>query len=271
MITSKLDWFTKALEESGIVVGGGSLITKSLGISMETPVSIRFATSPNSSWMYFLTVGFGEKYSSGYESKILASLPNLEFDRLLPDLNVIFYSNNRPGSFRVYFDSMWETVSYLELQKKFMEVDPSFIGEVGQVKQINKSINDIFQYWTRSYLSPYCVVNDIDALVINENRCRIIELKRPVEDISTWKPYKTDLRNYERNQELAEKTNSEIINMAYNLDDDKGRKVQIFTTPTRIERSNKIEYKRAVVGQSEAIDFVLGRKMVRLVNDHSSR
>ena len=270
MITLKQDWFTKELEDAGILVGGGEAIAKKLHLQ-DSQASFRFAVSPNSSWMYFLTVGFGPNYSSTYEESIFLELRELGVTAIFPGLKILFYSNHRPGSFRINFEGTWETVSQAELQKRFYTNDPSFIGEVGNVKPINKSINDAFQVWSRTFLNPYCVVNDIDALAAGIKTNKIIELKRPLEDIGDWKPYRNDLRNYQRSSELALKTNSVIVNIAYNQKITSSRLVQIFTTPEKECNLTRVSYSKSVVSSSDAIDFILDKKEISLVNESSQR
>ena len=270
MITLKQDWFTKELEDAGILVGGGEAITKKLHLE-DSQASFRFAVSPNSSWMYFLTVGFGPNYSSTYEDSIFLQLSEIGVTEIFPGLKILFYSNHRPGSFRINFAGTWETVSQVELQKKFYAEDPSFIGEVGNIKPINKSINDAFQVWSRTFLNPYCVVNDIDAFAAGLKTNKIIELKRPLEDIADWKPYRNDLRNYQRSSELAVKTNSLIVNIAYNQKDTPARLVQIFTTPEKEGNLTRISYSKSIVTSSEAIGFILDKKEIALTKDSSPR
>jgi hypothetical protein len=270
VITSKQDWFTKELEDAGVLVGGGESIAEKLLLD-ETQVTFRFATSPDSSWMHFLTVGFGQQYSSTYEKNIFAKLSELGVRELFPDLKILFYSDHRSGSFRIHFGHLWESVSAIELQKKFFDVDPSFIGQSGNVKPINKSVNDLFQLWSRSYLNPYCVVNDVDALVTSTRPSKIIELKRPVETISDWKPYRNDLANYQRSKELASITKSNIVNIAYNLDRPTGGQVQIFTIPEKKDNSAEITYSKIVTNSKEAIEYILDRNQLTLVSDSSQR
>jgi hypothetical protein len=270
VITAKQDWFTGELEAAGVLVGGGESISAKLMLP-DSQCSFRFAASPDSTWMYFLTVGFGQSYSSTYEEAIFSRLGDLGVSEMFPNLRILFYSDHRPGSFRINFGGNWETVNPMGLQKKFHEVDPSFIGALGNVKPINKSVNDLFQTWSRAYLNPYCVVNDIDAIAKGLKTEKIIELKRPVESVADWKPYKNDLRNYQRSKELAGIAKSEIINIAYNINKPEGSIVQIFTTPVKNEAGPGITYSKTIVSSSEAVDYILDRNQIRLMKDSSSR
>ena len=251
-------------------MGGGEAIATELMLP-ESQTTFRFAVSPNSTWMHFLTAGFGQHYESTYEEAIFSRLRDLGVNQMFPNLKILFYSDQRPGSFRINFDGKWETVNPLGMQKKFYDADPTFLGASGNVKPINKSVNDLFQVWSRSYLNPYCVVNDVDALVRGEKSNKIIELKRPVESAAEWKPYRNDLRNYQRSKELSDMTSSEIVNIAYNLNKPEGSLVQIFSTPVKKDNSLGIVYSKLIVKSSEAIDYILDRRQLQLVQDSSSR
>jgi hypothetical protein len=167
--TLKEDWFTRALENKGIFVGGGEVISKMLHLE-NLQVTFRFAVSPSQTWMYFLTVGFDTNYSSSYKGSLLHQLRETGIADVFPELKLLFYSNSRPDSYRINFDGFWETVSGSALQSRFKSVDTSFVGTVGQLKPINKSANDGFQIWSRTFLNPYCLVNDIDALLVGTTK-----------------------------------------------------------------------------------------------------
>ena len=75
------------------------------------------------------------------------------------------------------------------------------IWDEPQIKQINKSINDIFQRWTRAYLSGQLSINDVDAftLVTTSSGKKVIvicELKRSKIKLKDWQPYLDDVPNY---------------------------------------------------------------------------
>lgn len=69
-----------------------------------------------------------------------------------------------------------------------------------RVKPINRSLNDSFQNWTRSYLTGQLAINDIDALVrlpvsgSGSRTVAVLELKRS--GLAGWRPYLDDVPNY---------------------------------------------------------------------------
>ena len=65
-----------------------------------------------------------------------------------------------------------------------------------QVKPINKSINDMFQRWTRAYLTGQLSINDLDAIVHLDapSRVFILEVKRS--NVSNWTPDLNDVPNF---------------------------------------------------------------------------
>lgn len=88
-----------------------------------------------------------------------------------------------------------------------------------KVKPINKSLNDDFQNFTRQNLSPFIICNDVDALLLpDDKRARpvVIELKRPEEDISGWRPYSADLSNYRASLQIAEMCGGDAVTISYN-------------------------------------------------------
>ncbi len=70
-----------------------------------------------------------------------------------------------------------------------------------QMKPINKTINDVFQRWTRAQLSGQLAINDLDALrsitsTAGNPVVLILELKRSGFDIRDWTPFLDDVPNY---------------------------------------------------------------------------
>jgi hypothetical protein len=75
--------------------------------------------------------------------------------------------------------------------------NPLPFDEPREVKAINSSINDTFQWWTRTYLTKQLSVNDLDAISWDRatpGKTVIIELKRSSQ--KGWLPYLNDVPNY---------------------------------------------------------------------------
>ncbi|WP_235201209.1 hypothetical protein, partial [Pseudomonas aeruginosa] len=61
-------------------------------------------------------------------------------------------------------------------------------------KAINKSLNDVFQIFTRSLVSWQFSINDVDVLVTAPGGVIFLELKRS--SVTPWQPYLDDAANY---------------------------------------------------------------------------
>jgi hypothetical protein len=85
-----------------------------------------------------------------------------------------------------------------ELAEFFGKVNSSLTKNIGEAKEINSSVNDPFQTWTRTNLSRFATINDIDAINLNvmASKSLLFELKRVKENVSTWQPYLDDWTNY---------------------------------------------------------------------------
>jgi hypothetical protein len=71
-----------------------------------------------------------------------------------------------------------------------------------QIKEINRSINDLFQRWTRTMMSGQFSINDLDALWLRRKApgyAVLLELKRGTtrsSSVAGWQPYLDDVPNY---------------------------------------------------------------------------
>lgn len=128
----------------------------------------------------------------------------------------IFFTSTKTSDFKKY--------SSKELRDYFTKINPNITNETGVLKEINKTMNDSFQYWTRNNLSKYITVNDIDAFFISDSIVFILELKRVKEDLKTWLPYIDDISNYKACDKIVKSLESSFNNfrtVAYNIDNDK--------------------------------------------------
>ena len=66
------------------------------------------------------------------------------------------------------------------------------------IKEVNGSVNDVFHWWSRRFLSPQLAINDIDAIYnlrkAESGKTFILELKRS--DVRNWLPYLDDVPNF---------------------------------------------------------------------------
>ncbi|WP_369137385.1 hypothetical protein [Modestobacter versicolor] len=66
--------------------------------------------------------------------------------------------------------------------------------EPASVKEVNRSINDPFQRWTRSLLTKQLSFNDLDVVVTVGHTIAVVELKRSNQRL--WAPYVDDVPNF---------------------------------------------------------------------------
>lgn len=70
------------------------------------------------------------------------------------------------------------------------------------IKDINRSMNDLFQRWTRTMMSGQFSINDLDALWLRRRTpgyAVLLELKRGAtrsSSVDAWRPYLDDVANY---------------------------------------------------------------------------
>jgi hypothetical protein len=66
--------------------------------------------------------------------------------------------------------------------------------EPEELKAVHKSVNDVFQVFTRNRLSRQFSINDVDVLLMLPHGVAFLELKRSSK--TPWKPYVDDAPNY---------------------------------------------------------------------------
>lgn len=107
-------------------------------------------------------------------------------------------------------------MSPAELARHLGKIDHRLIVDPGACKGLNTSVNDVFQLFTRKYLSKRCTIVDVDALL--PGHC-ILELKRIRSCVKKWLPYLDDLPNYTVLNSLAQCMGVYLITIAYSKDD----------------------------------------------------
>lgn len=216
MKTQKGDWFNKCLASNGAFVSSNEKF--SFYFNLDAPIELRFAKI-GTTIVFILTINTTK--SSDLRSFSLAIQQgklNL-FSKYFSPLIVLFYDSN--SNFKV-LDSSNNIISITSsgLEKLFEGHNSDFTSNKGSVKKVNKSINDGFQIWTRTNLSKYCVINDIDAFHLTDKRIILFELKRVKENLKTWMPYTDDKSNYEAYNIIAKKTGGQAFTIAYQLDEE---------------------------------------------------
>ena len=108
-----------------------------------------------------------------------------------------------------YFDNL-DTNKTLQF---FSNFDNSLVGKSSYLKPLNKGPTDFFHIWARQFLKGF--QNDIDAFITFENTVYMVELKRPKENVTSWKPYSNDKQNYITFGEFCEINKFKLLNIAY--------------------------------------------------------
>lgn len=81
---------------------------------------------------------------------------------------------------------------------------------IGTNKEENRQIADYFHYWSRNYLSPEIVKNDVDGGFFDSQTSEsvLIEIKRSNKpQLEKWWPYKEDRANYYMEFQFCSKNN----------------------------------------------------------------
>ncbi len=205
-----------------VFVSGDPSFSKKLGITQHCIASLRFAANRREIFGYFLTLQANIDFWEILESEIMRSsaIKNnfLRFERLLSKtIPIILYDNAHPDCFAISIDkNRFDRVNSDELEVFFSNYSRKITQNPGTFKDINKSINDSFQKWTRFHLSKYLVINDFDMII--PSKSLIIELKRVVERIEDWRPYLDDKGNYLALSKICSTNHLRMHTIAYNYD-----------------------------------------------------
>lgn len=184
--TNKEDWLSDEINVGGYTSSSKKL-TATFNLSgMST--EIRFIKL-NDFIQFIITINSTSKklIRNILESKLFTILK-----KNLINLIVLGYDDN---GFIIY-DEEIKTYTKLNLSEYFGSKYVRLIENVGVDKDINKTINDAFQLWTRENLSYYCTINDIDAFYVYNEKLVFLELKRIKDSILDWKPFSVDHANY---------------------------------------------------------------------------
>jgi hypothetical protein len=226
--TVKFDWLNDALAQQGAYVSGHSSFLDKLDLNnLASSAELRFIRQynyGNFKFSYFLTVCC-EKKNWDAATTVLAS--NKNFAEIAKNWNskfgfplrVVLYDNKNPNLFRYFPDdlSKYSDLDSDGMSKAFSLIDSGITNDAGVQKAINRTSNDSFQDWGRSNLSRYIVINDIDAITLDDANTvkKIFELKRVQEDIQTWEPYVDDATNYQSLIRMSRVSGVEFHTLAY--------------------------------------------------------
>lgn len=218
--TTKSDWLNDYLAERGSFMSGHPKLSEALGVSKETPCSFRFIRARRNSFIFVLTIETTEEHElTAFLGKDPIKSLEVFYNIFGSELNVLFYSLQ---DFCLYdkIEHSINSITSEELTTYIGSLNAELIKNLGDVKAINRTSNDAFQDWTRSNLSKYCVVNDIDGFYHEEGKnLKFLELKRVKERLESWRPYLDDLSNYRSLNEISNQLKGKMLVYAYRYDE----------------------------------------------------
>jgi len=199
VVTSKQDWLNDYFsEQPGMLVSGHSSFSKAVGLNSSDQVALRFIGNRKKIYCLILTIASNADDWPRVKLAILAEkaqaiMQNIN-DCFPYKLIVLIYDPHQSDTFSLLNGRSFDGFDDNGLSLFFKEISIDLTENIGTIKDINKTINDSFQAWTRKYLSKYIVVNDFDSLSITQRI--VFEFKRVKESIETWLPYLDDYSNY---------------------------------------------------------------------------
>lgn len=220
-ITNKSDWLNDKLAEKGLLVSSHHTFNTYLGYNnIDYDISLRFIGNVSMGYNYILVIIVDNldlfKATSQVQSVIL-KLSTL----FKKNVYTLVSTNSEDIDFLVSLDGIsFQYYNSEDLKNFFTGINVQYTQNLGTIKEVNKSINDNFQKWTRSNLSKFITINDFDAISINTSTIYILELKRVEEDINTWLPYLDDYGNYKACDNIIKSLNLDLNHfrtIAYNL------------------------------------------------------
>ena len=247
--TIKQDWFTNYLYAKGFWVGGTRVNIPNQP-NLEVRQTFRYFRANTKDFLVIYILEFSDKYDDSIDYQFV--IKSLQSELILPtNFTLAIWPQGRP-SFGVYKDGRFQdklndeqTLSY------FAAFDINIIGKSKNLKPLNRSYTDFFHIWARQHMRGF--QNDIDSFCRKNNEIHMLELKRPKESVSTWKPYKADTNNYIQFNQYTQYMNSKLINIAYSLDEP--GKLKLFKD-VEVSRSGGLFYKTNLILMKPEDDLV---------------
>lgn len=209
--TTKADWLTRYLYRNKYWVGGTKVTYKENPLLIATQ-TIRYFHASQSDFLVVYILEFIAPLDSkqDYESAIRFYLTELP---MKPNFTLGIWPN-QTHSFAVLNGAEYrQNLDTKTVLLTFKNYDPALIGKSKYIKPINRSFTDFFHLWARQNLKGF--QNDIDAFIKHEEKIYMLELKRPKENINTWRPYRADLSNYLQFANFCSVFGYELTNIAY--------------------------------------------------------
>ena len=247
--TIKQDWFTNYLYSKGFWVGG-TRVNISSHPNLIVRQTFRYFRANTKDFLVIYILEFSDKYdqSIDYESVIKSLQSEL---KISTNFTLAIWPQGM-ATFGVYKDGRFrDKLNDEQALSYFAAFDNSIIGKSKNLKPLNRSYTDFFHMWARQHMKGF--QNDIDSFLSKNNEIYMLELKRPKETVSTWKPYKADTNNYIQFNQYTQDMNFKLINIAYSLDEPGKLK---FFKDVEVSRSGGLIYKTNVILMKPEDDLI---------------
>lgn len=251
--TKKEDWFTGYLRSCGYWVGG-NLVRSEHSRLVEAQETLRiFKGSKGEFHIIHVLIFNGAKIQS-FDYKNYSRILREKF---CIDINFsLLIWPNELVKFKVCFsDDRTMDGDTPELLEVFWHYDKSYVSNATKLKPLNKSYTDFFHLWARNNTNGF--QNDIDAINNLPSQLSIVELKRPVESVETWKPYLADKVNYRELARFSNLKEISLINIAYN--ESNPGTIQVF-------RNLEAKESKALVYEASLITFSKDQSLQSLIS-----
>lgn len=262
--TIKQDWFTNYLYSKGFWVGG-TRVKISSHPNLVVRQTFRYFRASTKDFLVIYILDFSDKYdqSLDYESIIRS----LQYEIKIPtNFTLAIWPEGTP-TFGVYKKGIYQDkLNEEQALSYFADFDQHIIGKSNNLKPLNRSFTDFFHMWARKHMKGF--QNDIDSFLSANNQIYLLELKRPKETVSTWKPYKADTNNYIQFNQYAQNMNFKLTNIAYSLDEP--GKLKVFKD-VEISRSGGLIYNTNLILMRPEEDLIELIEKTNLFSETSNR
>jgi len=224
MKTIKQDWVNDYLSTQLIFTSGHPSNNKYLNLGDDDEIVFRFIEL-DGQFIYFATVvSTSDDAANNIEAAISDNRRFAQYFDVFPNFFILLIKDDEEF-YAIIRDHKAMRINLLSFFQNFI---PTIGENIGTFKAVNKSVNDIFQSWTRINLSKYAVISDLDAICFVDGSPILFELKRVEESIEEWLPYMDDASIYRRQLTIAKRFGGKFRLIAYNAYDEEGR-VAFFT------------------------------------------
>jgi len=209
--TQKSDWFTEYLSTRGLWVGGLVALeeTKSMVGVKET---IRYFLGSQNTFLVVQILEFDGERNPTIDHEVITRTKR-NSQRLETHFTLSIWPKEQ-NQFSVLHENRYiSNISTMQLLTLIAMYDASLIGNAYNLKPINKSYTDYFHFWARKHMKGF--QNDIDAYFFVNDRYHLLELKRPMESVRNWRPYRADTQNYIIFSKFCSERNYALTNLAY--------------------------------------------------------